>query len=133
MSEAAERRNVALTGKGAIAMGKVRERIPFGDAMYAAKLGVSYAILKGIEPNRPDDFGRAGDGTNWAVSSIDAGGHLKRLVRVLYPEDERDAYVMIETMMNLGLVALAEDLARDQSMRLSDILTEGERREADDV
>lgn len=123
MSEPAApgRVNIALTGRAEIARDEIQMRFPFREKQQLVRLGLAYAIRQGIEPERGEGFGRAGDGQNMNVGSFDPTGELRNLVRALYPEHD-DPYFVAETLMSSGLVQLAQDLATGKVTRIADIM-----------
>lgn len=117
--------NIALTGPAEMAKATVLSRFPFQEGMQVIRLGLAYAIACAMEPVRGDDFGRPGDGQNMNVGSFDPNGEIRALLLALFP-DADDPYVVAETLMSLGLVALGKEVAEKRIQRLSDILQESQ-------
>jgi hypothetical protein len=117
----AQRSNAALSAKAAAALGELKTRFPFAEDRDAARLAFSFAVSEGLSTTDRDGFGPMTGGINWNVNTLDPSGELAQLVGLLWP-DEPDPYRVVETLMNAGMLALAERLAEDPSLKASDLL-----------
>jgi hypothetical protein len=113
--------NIALTGRADNARDEIAERFPFREKQQIVRLGLAYALRLGLEPVRDADFGRAGEGQNMNVGSFDYSGDLRGLVEAFHP-GHADPYEVAETLMSLGLLALAKDIKSSRITRIADIL-----------
>jgi hypothetical protein len=113
--------NIALTGPAEIAKDVLFAAFPFEERQQVIRLGLAYAIRSDLQPQRGPDFGTPGHGQNLNVGSFDPDGDLRELVSALYPEHE-DPYVVVETLMSLGLVSLAQALEEGQIHSISELL-----------
>jgi hypothetical protein len=86
-----------------------------------ARLGAAYALRTGIEVARPDGFGSA-SGSNFNVGTVDPGGELRDILLALHPEIDEDPYRVLETLMNLGTIALDEKVSAGELLSLKDMI-----------
>lgn len=97
-------------------------RFPLTERMDAAKVGVAFAIRKSLTPSGRDRESGSGTGTTWNVGSFDNDGQLRELVRALNPSTSEDLYVLLEALMNRGLLALRDLLAGRSASSLTELL-----------
>lgn len=120
-------KNIGLTGESTTAARALLSSLSIADLKDVARLGFAYAVSKGERPVR--DSGGADwsftAGANFNVATIDdAQGNLRELVTILYPGVANEPYRAIETLMNIGIVRLAEDVRVGNVTVLSDLLSQ---------
>ena len=96
-------------------------RLPMAERMDAAKIGLAFAIRQTLPPAGRREPG-AGAGTTWGVGSFDNDGQLRDLVRAIYPESGEDPYVLIEALMNQGLVAIRDQILAHPVNSLTELI-----------
>lgn len=117
-----ERRNAALRQRAADSLTEVTSKFPFPDEADALRFAVGYALQAMLPTVAPNDLGPVTN-KNWNVASLDPTGDIAALLRILHPE-ATDAYALLETLMNVGLVDLAARLTDDPTLRMRDLLSE---------
>lgn len=121
MTELSEsRKTVSLSASATSSLAALKGRFPFSQDFDAARVGIAFAVAQSITPDRPAGFGPLGE-TTWNVGSLDPSGNLKELMRSLWP-GAGDPYMVLETLMNLGLVELGKYISENPAVRFSDLL-----------
>ena len=89
------------------------------------RLGFAYAVNRGLDLARPDNFGVPGGGGNYTANTgtLDPGGKIANLVVALYG-DLDEPYLAVETLANKGLLAIVQALDSGDIGSLSDLLPE---------
>ena len=119
-------KNIGLTGESTTAARGLLSALSIADLKDVARLGFAYAV---VHDERPVRDSSAGDwsftaGANFNVATIDdAHGSLRELVAILHPEVGDEPYRAIETLMNVGIIRLAEDVRVGNVTVLSDLLS----------
>lgn len=120
----AEQRNIALTTQANRITDDLLERFKLNERRDAARLGFAYALRHGVEPTRDEGWAPT-DGTNFNVSTVDdEEASLRKLVSVYHPDHALEAYRTVETLMNKGLVLLAEHIQAGEVSDLRDLVGE---------
>ena len=117
------RATISLTADANVVVDDLCARFPFSERMDAAKVGIAHAVRAAMTPSGRDRAPGSGTGTTWNVGSFDNDGQLRELVRALYPRVEEDPYVLVEALMNRGLVALREELESRSPESLTALLS----------
>ncbi len=120
-SRSTSRVNIAFTDAGQEAARRLADRFHLPQLVDVARLGAAYALRTGIEVARPDGFGSA-SGSNFNVGTVDPGGELRDILLALHPEIDEDPYRVLETLMNLGTIALDEKVSAGELLSLKDMI-----------
>ena len=118
----AGRTTLSLTTDTNKVVDELCDRYRITERMDAAKLGIAYGVRAGITPSTHDRPAGSGTGTTWNVGSFDPAGDLRTLVEALYPLAEGDPYVLVEALMNRGLVALRVEILSRRPLTLSAVI-----------
>lgn len=88
------------------------------------RLGFAYAIDRGFNLKRPDDFGVPGGKDNYTANTgtLDPDRRIEQLMIALYDDLPEEPYLAVETLANKGLVAIAKAVASGEIASISDIL-----------
>lgn len=121
MSFSPGRATISLTLEANEVVDDLCRRFPISERMDAGKLGFAFAIRRGFSPSARRESG-GGTGTTWGVGSFDNDGQLRDLVRAILPDSTDDPYVVIEGLMNSGLLALRDDLATRHVSSLTELV-----------
>jgi hypothetical protein len=80
----------------------------FASEMDAYRLGISYALARGLDPL---DAPERGYTTKFnAAGGIDPYGQVKSLITIMRPQDERRPYATAERLAELGISEIASRL-----------------------
>jgi hypothetical protein len=118
--QSTQRSTAQLSSKAQDALDQIRAAFPFNEAADIARLAFAVAVADGLSPSDREGLGGA-TGMTWNVNTLDPSGELAGIIRVLWPDDP-DPYRVLETLMNVGLLALAQRLTDDPSFRIADLL-----------
>ena len=115
---------VALTADGTKAYKKLGS-FNMPEIVDLVRLGFAFAVTRGFDLERPDDFGALGSKGKYTANTgtLDPDRKIEGLVQVLYGELD-EPYLAIETLANKGLLAIAEALDAGAIDSISDILLE---------
>ena len=100
------RATVSLSPDAGAAASEIKERFHFADVMEVARLGAAVAMAHELSPTGGRNPGPA-TGT-WNLGSLDRDGELRALISALYPEVTEDPAIALETLMDHGVLLLAE-------------------------
>jgi hypothetical protein len=117
----AGRVTISLTSETDAVVGDLCRRFHIKERMDVAKVGFAYGVRVGLVPTAHDRPLGSGTGSTWNVGTLDPGGELRSLVLALYPDSEEDPYLLVEALINRGLVALARGVEADQPVTLTDL------------
>lgn len=113
--------NIGLT----VSANKVAERLMesglFKDKMTVAKFGLAYAVKNALDTNIEEiDLGE-GRGASWNIGSFDGDKYLHTLMKVMY-SDSDTPYRQLETLMNMGLIAIGKVIEGDSLSEISALM-----------
>ena len=89
------------------------------------RLGLAYAVIQGLDLDRPDNFGVPGSKDNYTANTgtLDPDRRIEGLVLALYGH-LKEPYYAVETLANKGLLAITEALKSGEIGSLSDLIPE---------
>jgi hypothetical protein len=100
------RATVSLSPQAGAVAGQIKDTYGFGDIMDVVRFGAAVALAHHVDPAGGRNPGPA-TGT-WNLGSLDRDGELRELVRALYPEVDQDPAIVLEALMDRGLILLGE-------------------------
>jgi hypothetical protein len=106
----ADKNTIGVTQENREFLELVIEQGLFSDQMDAAKLGMTLAIRRGIHPGEA-----TGVDTKWNVGSFDKDGHLRDVLRAIYPEISTPIR-LAEYLVNEGLVILRKQMMENPGL-----------------
>jgi hypothetical protein len=114
----AEKNTIGVTQENREFLERVIEQGLFSDQMDAAKLGITLAIRRGIRPGEA-----TGVDTKWNVGSFDKDGHLRDVLRAIYPEISTPVR-LAEYLVNEGLVILRKQMVENPGLDIEKLLND---------
>jgi hypothetical protein len=105
------RATITLTKDADAVAAKLHERLLFDSKMDVARIGFAYAIAHGLSPSVGDEPLGASGGSTYNVGSLDRGDEWTNLVKAFWPISDEDPALVIQTLINKGLLAMAEKSA----------------------
>jgi hypothetical protein len=116
-----DKRQIGLTPVGQASIELIyTDNELFASETDAYKFGVTYAIAVGLDP---DDAPAGGYNTKFnAIGTLDVDGVLREILDVLAIGDPARPYATAEKLAELGLTAIAERLAGNET--LADIIAD---------
>jgi hypothetical protein len=122
-----DKKQIGLTATGSVALDQLMEAELFATETDAYRIGIAYALAKGLDPTGAPDGGYQ---TKFnAAGGLDTYQEIRDLISILRPQDAGRPYATAERLAELGITALAERTAAHESM--ADILNEFEASETD--
>lgn len=113
---AQDKNTIGVTLDNRLLLADLVERGLFNEEIDAAKLAMSFAILRGV------GIGEATSAeTKWNVGSFDKDGHIKIVLATLFPE-HHTPYRLSEYLINRGLDLLKLELASNPSLDIGALL-----------
>jgi hypothetical protein len=100
------RATVSISPTAAAVAADVREHYHFSDIMDVVRFGAAVAMAHKISPVGGRTPGPA-TGT-WNLGSLDRDSELRSVIQALYPGAGEDPAVMLETLMDRGLILLGQ-------------------------
>ncbi len=121
-----EKTTVALTPDGTEASRQM-DSFNMPEKADLVRLGFAYAVTRGFDLDRPDNFGVPGGKDNYTANTgtLDPDRKIEGLVVAVYGERD-EPYLAVETLANKGLLAIAEALDSGEIGTISDLLPESD-------
>lgn len=115
MTEAvADKKQIGLTKAGNDALARLMDAGLFNTETDAYKIGIAYALAKGLDPDSAPDGGYQ---TKFnAAGGLDVYQDIRDLIAILRPGDATRPYATAEKLAELGVTELAERIAAHESM-----------------
>jgi hypothetical protein len=123
MKDTQGRATISLTADANSVVDYLCTRFELQERMDAAKIGFGFAVATGIVPSERDRVTGAGTGTTWGIGSFDRDGSLRALVTATHPDVPGDPYVLIEALMNRGLLTLRSHLEAHPAHSLNELIS----------
>src|SRR5829696_10408053 len=117
---ATDKKQIGLTAAGNAALAQLMDAKLFASETDAYKVGITYALGKGLSP---DDAPDRGYQTKFnAAGGLDVYHEIRDVIAILRPSDADRPYATAERLAELGITALAERVALHENP--ADILAE---------
>ena len=116
-------KNIALTIPAGQTAADLRHRLDLPEQMDVIRLGFAYAVRSTLSLERDGSFGARG-GSNYDVGGLDPDGLMAATVRLYYPDPHvlSEPYRAVETLMNKGLLLLAQHQQEGIFYSVSDLV-----------
>ena len=109
-----DKKQIGLTNSGNDALAQLMEAGLFATETDAYKVGIAYALAKGLDPDSAPDRGYQ---TKFnAAGGLDVYQEIRDLIAILRPEDASRPYSTAEKLAELGVTEMAGRIAAHESM-----------------